>query len=189
MSSHRLDVSASATSSATPVRPERRKRSPSQMSPASETSSPPKSQAKYDSSPKYDPPSTENRMVELLAQALQPIHAKLENLEETQTYAEDQAEYFHSALARLSIENQSMQEQVRSLEQENRVLKQKVINLEASRTRLPLLNHLTKSITIHMYSLTLCTYSLALKICGLICCELNSVFCVFTAKVNICCMV
>jgi len=112
----------------TPTRPERSKRHHSQVSPTSSADLSGMSTTDLSS-------LTEDRMKELLVEALIPIHQRLDIIQETPSVFEEESEYFHGAIAKISEQQNAMIERIENLELENKTLKKKVITLESHSRR------------------------------------------------------
>ena len=106
-----------------PLAPERRRRKISQVEPSTPT----------------DAPVTETQLsrmlTEALANALNPIHERLDEIQESQSNSVEEASHFHSTLSKITSENHALQKRINSIEHENMVLKQRVITLESHTRR------------------------------------------------------
>ena len=108
--------------SPTPEPPERRRRTHSQVDPDSPVGF----------------PFTEQRMKELLSEALAPLHKQLEEIQETQVRTIEEANYFHESLATLKSENKTLQDKLQVVEEENRNMRTRLITTESQLRRINL---------------------------------------------------
>ena len=108
--------------SSTPEPPERRRRTHSQVDPDSPVGF----------------PFTEQRMKELLSEALAPLHKQLEEIQETQVRTIEEANYFHESLATLKSENKTLQDKLQVVEEENRNMRTRLITMESQSRRINL---------------------------------------------------
>ena len=73
---------------------------------------------------------SEKRFMTLLQEALEPIHKRLDEIQETQAEMTDETKYFHSTINDTKASNTTLVERINHLEEENKTLKQRLVFME-----------------------------------------------------------
>ena len=91
--------------------------------------------SQVDPSSPVETPLNESRMSRLLAEALAdalaPIHTRLDEIQEGQAISSEEASHFHSNITKLTNDNKTFQARISSLEKENQSLKMKLTSIES----------------------------------------------------------
>ena len=84
--------------------------------------------------PPSHPPS-DVRFRELITEAIIPVLARLDKIQETQVEIQEEAGYFHSSIHKIEAENCALRTRVELLEQENHSLRDRVLKIETHSRR------------------------------------------------------